>query len=198
MDTSTTIDEGPMTLDEKLLAEARLTRDRLIKAQYEADRIELAVQHLIRRLHAAGGSLREIADALVMSHQRVHQIVDVTAGKGALKQKAGKTKGKTKGEPLTCSFCGSTQGEVRKLIAGPGVYICDGCLEVANKVLADSAAHAPAKVALKVASGAAACGFCGKKRRQVESIVAGPGVHICNECIALCNEITAEELGDGR
>jgi ribosomal protein L37AE/L43A len=39
------------------------------------------------------------------------------------------------------------------------------------------------------------CSFCGKSHKQVAKVVAGPGVWICNECIALCNEIMIEELG---
>ena len=31
---------------------------------------------------------------------------------------------------LKCSFCGKTQEQVRKLVAGPGVYICDECIEL--------------------------------------------------------------------
>jgi hypothetical protein len=42
------------------------------------------------------------------------------------------------------------------------------------------------------------CSFCGKSYRLVAKIVAGPGVWICNECIALCNEIMIEELGSDR
>jgi ATP-dependent Clp protease ATP-binding subunit ClpX len=38
------------------------------------------------------------------------------------------------------------------------------------------------------------CSFCGKTQEQVKKLVAGPGVYICEECIALCNEIVAEEL----
>ncbi len=41
-----------------------------------------------------------------------------------------------KDEPR-CSFCGRTQDEVKKLIAGPGVYICDECINVAETILAD-------------------------------------------------------------
>lgn len=37
--------------------------------------------------------------------------------------------------------------------------------------------------------GHVACSFCGKDQSQVERIIAGPGVFICNECVALCNEI---------
>lgn len=36
---------------------------------------------------------------------------------------------------LDCSFCGKTQDEVRKLIAGPSVYICDECVELCNDIL---------------------------------------------------------------
>ncbi len=36
---------------------------------------------------------------------------------------------------LKCSFCGKSQEQVRKLIAGPGVYICDECVELCNEIL---------------------------------------------------------------
>lgn len=39
------------------------------------------------------------------------------------------------------------------------------------------------------------CSFCGKSQRQVKKLITGSGVYICNECIDLCNEIIAEELG---
>jgi len=38
---------------------------------------------------------------------------------------------------LCCSFCGKSQKEVRKLIAGPTVYICDECIELCNDIIAD-------------------------------------------------------------
>jgi len=38
-------------------------------------------------------------------------------------------------EHLTCSFCGKPQRQVRKLIAGPGVYICDECVELCNEIV---------------------------------------------------------------
>ncbi len=37
------------------------------------------------------------------------------------------------------------------------------------------------------------CSFCGKSQKQVERLISGPGVYICEECIDLCNEIIAEE-----
>lgn len=41
------------------------------------------------------------------------------------------------------------------------------------------------------------CSFCGKSQKQVQKLIAGPGVYICNECIELCNEIIEEELNTG-
>ncbi len=38
---------------------------------------------------------------------------------------------------LNCSFCGKSQREVKKLIAGPGVYICDECIQLCNDIIAE-------------------------------------------------------------
>ncbi len=37
------------------------------------------------------------------------------------------------------------------------------------------------------------CSFCGKNQGRVKRLIAGPGVHICNECVALCQEILGVE-----
>jgi ATP-dependent Clp protease ATP-binding subunit ClpX len=42
--------------------------------------------------------------------------------------------------------------------------------------------------------GALRCSFCGKLRTEVDRLIAGPGVYICNECVVLCIEIIDEEL----
>jgi ATP-dependent Clp protease ATP-binding subunit ClpX len=39
------------------------------------------------------------------------------------------------------------------------------------------------------------CSFCGKSQKEVRKLIAGPTVYICDECISLCNDIIAEELG---
>ncbi len=39
--------------------------------------------------------------------------------------------------PVLCSFCGKSQDEVRKLIAGPKVYICDECIDLCNDIIAE-------------------------------------------------------------
>jgi len=38
-------------------------------------------------------------------------------------------------DPLKCSFCGKSQKQVIKLIAGPGVYICDECIELCVEIV---------------------------------------------------------------
>ena len=38
---------------------------------------------------------------------------------------------------ITCSFCGKREGQVRKLIAGHNVYICDECIELCNEMLTE-------------------------------------------------------------
>ena len=40
------------------------------------------------------------------------------------------------------------------------------------------------------------CSFCGKSQKQVQQLIAGPGVYICDECVELCNEIIAERLAE--
>src|SRR5260221_13964726 len=45
---------------------------------------------------------------------------------------------KTSGDKLLyCSFCGKSQHEVKKLIAGPSVFICDECIELCNDIIRD-------------------------------------------------------------
>src|SRR5213078_906611 len=46
-------------------------------------------------------------------------------------------KAKGENEVLRCSFCNKDQNDVRKLIAGPTVFICDECVEVCNDIIAD-------------------------------------------------------------
>ncbi len=49
------------------------------------------------------------------------------------------TKNNGQDDQLTCSFCGKAQEEVKKLIAGPAVYICDECIELCKDIIAEEA-----------------------------------------------------------
>jgi ATP-dependent Clp protease ATP-binding subunit ClpX len=46
-------------------------------------------------------------------------------------------------EQLLCSFCGKSQRQVKKLIAGPGVYICDECIDLCNEIIDEELTTAP-------------------------------------------------------
>ena len=46
---------------------------------------------------------------------------------------------------LKCSFCGKSQKQVRKLIAGPGVYICDECIDLCNEIIEEEFDNSPAQ-----------------------------------------------------
>ena len=58
-------------------------------------------------------------------------------------------KDQTGGSPpppiLRCSFCNKAQHDVKKLIAGPTVYICDGCVDICNEIIAEGGPFAKAR-----------------------------------------------------
>lgn len=178
-----------MALDPYLVRDAEAARERLAESRQAAERARADYHHAIRRLHAAGGSLREIAEALRLSHQRVHQIAA-----GREEEPAG-----------PCSFCGRWREECAKLIAGPGVYICERCVAQASGLAAGAAAgdRSEAPMVLEPPGSETRCSFCGKEARQVEHLVAGgaaaapgamsgPAARICRECLDLCLEILAD------
>jgi hypothetical protein len=99
-----------VTLDEELLAAARKAGTASAAAQDQADIAKAVYHHSVLRLHRAGGSMREIADALKISHQRVHQIVEQSK------------------RTEQCWFCGRVAADVDKLMAGPVALICDICI----------------------------------------------------------------------
>jgi hypothetical protein len=191
-----------MVLDRALLRQARQARDRLIGLQHESELAQVNYQHSIRRLHGAGGSLREIAHALGLSYQRVHQIVDAATGKGAVKECR---------TSAMCSFCGADRSTSRRLIAGPGdLLVCEQCVVLAQDLVARRAEPMNEQTRLDIVDPVdrnARCSFCGKKRQRVVSMVEAPsqpltgtfttvlGVpRICNLCLALCDEILSETL----
>jgi ATP-dependent Clp protease ATP-binding subunit ClpX len=56
-----------------------------------------------------------------------------------------KSKGEDNGKLLYCSFCGKSQHEVRKLIAGPSVFICDECVDLCNDIIREEVQEAENK-----------------------------------------------------
>jgi hypothetical protein len=194
-----------MGLDPELVREAKAAREFLLASQHAAERARVDYHHAIRRLHAAGGSLREIAEALGLSHQRVHQIIDEAAE--PTRPRWRRRAQRLSGPAGPCSFCGRPREECAKLIAGPGVFICDRCVARATRLSVGGAAvedWAEAAMLLEPSGSEARCSFCGKDARQVGFLVASglagapagkfgqDASRICDECLDLCLEILAE------
>jgi hypothetical protein len=55
---------------------------------------------------------------------------------------------------------------------------------------------APAPVAPAAASSPTTCNWCGKREGDVRKLLSGPGVHICDGCVALCYMVLRDELPD--
>jgi hypothetical protein len=190
-----------MGLDKELVREAACAKEELAVAEHAAYRAKVEYHQAIRRLHAAGGSLREIAEAMRMSHQRVHQIID---------EAAEPTRRRWRREPQVlselgpCSFCGRPHDVCAKLIAGPGVFICDRCVMQVTRLPAGPAVEGQAdgSMRLEPPGSQAKCSFCGKEARKVRHLVAsglavpagkfGDLPRICDKCRDLCLEILAE------
>jgi ClpX C4-type zinc finger len=190
-------------MDEALLAEARQAQERLIDAERDADVFRTEFHRAVRRLHLHGASLRELASCLGLSHQRVHQIVESAGG-----SRRWLRRDRFRPDPglLLCTFCGKNQKRVKKLIAGPSVYICDGCVALAKSVISTGE---PSTTAIaELAAGPedeprTQCSFCGKRRDQVAGLVVSSvqterkaPATTCTECLDLCTEILTEELGE--
>lgn len=179
-----------MPIDEDLLAEATTAAAKVAGQEAGLAGAKAEYRLVIRRLHLAGASMREIAEALGISHQRVHQILDGGAGPRRWRRRR-------RQDPLfgqrACSFCGRSQFQVRKMIAGPDVHICGPCITQAAGVSSGRIAEDTALQAVTADTGLG-CSFCGKRRAATEALVAGYGPAgqtppaICNECLALCQE----------
>lgn len=96
---------------------------------------------------------------------------------------------------IQCSFCEKKQYDVAKLIAGPSVYICNECIGSCTDALATG--ESTGKITMIIDKTAEErCSFCGKKPMEVVRIVGGPAARICNECIKICHEILAADIGN--
>jgi hypothetical protein len=182
-----------MAIDPDLLNEAKIAEADLIEAEHAADVARAEFNRAVRRLHLAGASLREVATALGLSHQRVHQIVEAAGGSRRWRWR----KSAQIPRPGPCSFCGRTAEKVKTLIAGPGVFICDRCIRVASQAIATGEPGGPPAAVIEpvaVEDITEKCSFCGKRRHQVSGLAAAANARICAECLQLCHEIVTERL----
>ncbi len=172
-----------MTLDEQLLKKAQAEGERFAEAERQALLTRADYHTVVRRLHLGGGSLREIAQALGLSHQRVQQIVKGAGG--SWWQRVWRTR--IVSRDAVCTFCDRSPSEVAKLIAGPNVYICDTCVALAEKAIARASHRGPLVISKRAA---ARCSFCGRFRKSsTRPIVAGVSSNVCGECLRVCRQI---------
>ncbi len=191
---------GLDNVDQDLLAAAKTAGERFEAAERGADLARAEYHHAVRRVHLAGASLRDVAQALGISHQRVQQIVHATGGTWwSFIWRGRKVK-----PDMICSFCHLPASQVAKLIAGPKVYICDACVAAADQVLrrhtsrestsAGGARMEPVSFGSKVR-----CSFCRQRRQQtghadsVRSndlrLVCSGDKRVCEKCLDICRRI---------
>jgi len=166
-----------MTADTALLERARAAGTALAEAERQVLMSRAEYHTAIRRLHQAGGSLREIADGLSLSHQRVQQIVSAAGGSWWQLWR-----GRRGRRDAVCTWCDRPPSEVAKLIAGPSVFICDDCITAAERTLkAPPQRDVNDKVSQR-------CGFCSRRANRDRSLALG-ATSICSECLRACREI---------
>lgn len=181
-----------MVLTPELLARAKAAGGDLSEVERQALLARAEYHTAIRRLHLAGGSLREIAQALSISHQRVQQIVSQAGGTWWGRM------WRTRAMPpdAVCTWCGRPPSEVSKLIAGPNVYICETCVESAERTAAGQTGSSPFVGAKKSGVVVALpyarrrrCAFCGRGAAKDRVLVHAAAGQVCSDCVQVCREI---------
>lgn len=248
-----------MPLDEDVLHQVNAARDHLEALEDQTYEARATLHQTIRRLHTTGGSMREIATALGMSHQRVHQIIgtdgivevessavtDVSPLPVPASFPSAMSVAVTGGEDA-CSFCRAPRRELDRLLAAPGpVFICDSCVTLANLavqqrsaagfrsvpvdedatcsfcgnasaiggVMAESEKGSPricarcTETCRKLVVGTeppktmgrrntkVRCSFCNVSQADTRKLIAGPGLYICEGCIAAAAEVVTTAAG---
>jgi hypothetical protein len=196
-----------MPIDEELLAEAVRAAERITQAQHAVEEARAGFQRAVRTLYVQGGSMREIAERLGISHQRVHQLLDLPKPDDN-RWRQHRVRARRRQALPDCQFCGRSQQQVRKLIMGSDTAVCNACATLGHALLRGGplAVQRNAHVTLAIEAGPGSCGFCGKKTgtpdphlggRTLALVVAPHAAGtICAECLELAVEIITEELGD--
>ena len=147
-----------------LWAETSEARTRFEEAGTAAEQARSVYHELIRRLNMSGASLREIATRLELSHQRVHQIVSGAA----------------------CGFCDRRRADVARLVAGPGVFICDSCTALGLHALAQGWGASDERTRMEVRNDdELRCCFCRKRSQKVGALASRGEMRICGHCLTL-------------
>ena len=176
------IDNSTVTLNQELLNTARKTGADVAEAERQALLTRAEYHTAVRRLHLAGASLREIAEALSLSHQRVHQIVEGSGG--SWWRKAWRTRSTTR--DAVCTWCSRPPSEVEKLVAGPNIYICDRCVREAERALRKTEGGTTKPRMSR-------CSFCRRFGGARRTVVTGRQASVCAECLQMCRDFMSLE-----
>lgn len=106
--------------------------------------------------------------------------------------------------PISCSFCGKSQDEVRKIVAGPRVYICDECVDLCNDIIAEECEQEDPEQAKadEPSSGpwwtSLSCPICRLPRTREGVVFVAAGRFLCRPCAiavqaALADDAPAED-----
>jgi hypothetical protein len=178
-----------MPINQQLLEKARAAGAALADAEHQVQLARTEYHTIVRRMHLAGGSLRELAHALELSHQRVQQMVDGAGGSWWHRV----WRSRNAKHNLICTYCGRTEEQVSKLIAGPGVFICDACVALAQQTIIGSLPPASRdSLALAPEHAKARCSFCRKRRRADRRLLVSSAANICSECLHACQQILVD------
>jgi hypothetical protein len=169
--------EADMATDPALLQHAQTAASTLAEAERQVLLSRAEYHTAIRRLHLAGGSVREIAEALSLSHQRVQQIVRAAGGSWWQLWRSRRV-----ARDAVCTWCDRPPSEVAKLIAGPNVFICDGCVTAAERQLRASRPPSSGR--------SRNCAFCSRRANKTRALAYGSS-SICSDCLKVCREILA-------
>jgi len=113
-------------------AEAREAVQRAAAIARQAGRGCVGTEHLLAALALDPGSrARRVLSHLGVNAAAIKKELGCYVGPGKRRRRR---RGKA---DLACSFCGKSQKQVKKLVAGPGVYICDECIDLCNEILAE-------------------------------------------------------------
>src|SRR3982750_1006846 len=84
---------------------------------------------------------RPLRGSTATATARADAAIDAAGASDTAEQEIDVAKFGDGGDLLKCSFCGKSQKQVKKLIAGPGVYICDECIDLCNEIIEEELAE---------------------------------------------------------
>src|SRR5262249_27793445 len=130
-------------------SEDKVAWETSVVAQFTARMIAKEYEAALAELNAALNHARKDADDTnrIEFFENLKEYI-VTQWSDAIRSAELRRQAETHGDPnaVRCSFCGKGNDEVKQVIAGPGVFICNECIAICNEVLADHQASPDASL----------------------------------------------------